>query len=479
MTAEEHGLLRRLHLLLDTVTVLGAMALAVELQAWLRQWFALVKPSAAFHEHALLAYLTVPLWLVLVAVFRLHRSFEHIWGTAELLTDLFRLHLTGLAVLSVIQVLTQSVINRSLLGLFLLCSFAAMYGVRMIASTWTRYHHRAGYSEQRLLLVGRPSGRMSAFLSHVASRPLPPRVVGYLEAPLPHNPLSTPPCDALPVERIGSLSELERVLHEQSIDVVLFFPPCNDARELVSPLSVCETLGVTAAFSVDLVQLARAVPRVGWIYDHPFVAFDVAPRRLEATALKHVLDPVFATVLIALLWPLMLLTALAIRISMGRPVLFVQERAGLNGRPFRMLKFRTMGVDAEQRKPALAKENEMCGPVFKLRGDPRVTRLGRFLRRSSLDELPQLFNVLAGSMSLVGPRPLPLREQAEILGWHRRRLSVKPGLTCLWQVSGRNDLDFEDWMLLDLKYIDEWSLTLDLWILLKTLPAVLLGRGAR
>jgi len=156
----------------------------------------------------------------------------------------------------------------------------------------------------------------------------------------------------------------------------------------------------------------------------------------------------------------------------------VQPRAGLYGRSFRMVKFRSMVQGAEAQRETLGDSNEMSGPVFKIKADPRVTRLGRVLRKTSLDELPQLFNVLNGSMSLVGPRPLPLMEQRQIRGWQRRRLSMKPGITGLWQVSGRNDLDFEEWMLLDLEYIDDWSLGLDLSILLRTLPVVLFGRGA-
>ncbi|HTU60680.1 MAG TPA: sugar transferase, partial [Polyangiales bacterium] len=210
-----------------------------------------------------------------------------------------------------------------------------------------------------------------------------------------------------------------------------------------------------------------------------FVSFEVAPKPREALALKYALDPILAALLIALLSPLLVLVALAVAISMARPVLFVQERAGLHGRPFRMLKFRTMQRGAAAQQSSLRPENAMSGPVFKLHDDPRVTPLGRWLRRTSLDELPQLFNVLTGSMSLVGPRPLPLSEQAEIRGWQRRRLTMKPGLTCLWQVSGRSDTDFVDWMLLDLKYIQDWSLWLDLAILLRTVPVVLFGRGAR
>jgi lipopolysaccharide/colanic/teichoic acid biosynthesis glycosyltransferase len=163
---------------------------------------------------------------------------------------------------------------------------------------------------------------------------------------------------------------------------------------------------------------------------------------------------------------------------MGRPVIFAADRAGLNGRAFRMYKFRTMKLGAEADRAGLEAANEMSGPVFKIASDPRVTPLGRFLRKYSLDELPQLFNVLTGSMSLVGPRPLPVGEQEQIRGWQRRRLSMKPGVTGLWQVSGRSGINFEEWMALDLQYVDEWSLLLDLQVLLRTIPAVLVGRGA-
>jgi exopolysaccharide biosynthesis polyprenyl glycosylphosphotransferase len=184
---------------------------------------------------------------------------------------------------------------------------------------------------------------------------------------------------------------------------------------------------------------------------------------------------------VVLTLPLMGLIALAIRLTSPGPVLFRQQRSGLHGRPFNMLKFRTMVTNAEQLKQELEALNEMSGPVFKLSNDPRVTRVGRFLRRWSLDELPQLFNVLRGEMSLVGPRPLPVAEVERFDDpADRRRLSVKPGLTCLWQVGGRNEVRcFKDWVRLDLEYIDHWSLWLDLKILARTIPAVLRGTGAK
>ena len=177
--------------------------------------------------------------------------------------------------------------------------------------------------------------------------------------------------------------------------------------------------------------------------------------------------------------PLLLLIALAVRLSGTGPVLFVQQRYGRNRRAFPMYKFRTMVCNAEALQDDLEHLNEACGPVFKIRRDPRVTRIGRWLRRTSLDELPQLWNVLRGDMSLVGPRPLPLRDVDRFsAAATMRRFSVRPGLTCLWQVNGRSDLPFEDWMTLDLQYIDRWSLLLDLRILARTVPAVLRGVGA-
>jgi exopolysaccharide biosynthesis polyprenyl glycosylphosphotransferase len=197
--------------------------------------------------------------------------------------------------------------------------------------------------------------------------------------------------------------------------------------------------------------------------------------------IKEITDLAGAAVAVVVLSPVMLAAAIAIKMTSRGPVLFRQERAGLNGKPFVMYKFRSMVTNAEQLKQELARLNEMSGPVFKVTADPRVTKVGRVLRKRSIDEFPQLFNVLRLEMSLVGPRPLPLDEVRRFDDLsHRRRLSVRPGLTCTWQVSGRNDVkDFKDWVRMDLEYIDKWSLWLDIKILWRTIWVVLLGKGAR
>jgi len=212
----------------------------------------------------------------------------------------------------------------------------------------------------------------------------------------------------------------------------------------------------------------------------PLLTFESAPNTLWPLIIKRAFDLVVSGALLVLLSPLFLLIALIVKFTSKGPVFFRQERCGLNGRRFTLYKFRTMIDDAESRINELLMKNEMKGPAFKFAKDPRITRVGKFLRVSSIDELPQLWNVFVGDMSLVGPRPPLPAEVKKYEPWHRRRLSMRPGITCLWQVSGRNKItDFDEWAKLDLEYIDKWSLWLDAAILLKTVPVVLLGIGAK
>ena len=207
--------------------------------------------------------------------------------------------------------------------------------------------------------------------------------------------------------------------------------------------------------------------------------FHSAPPFSWRTEIKRLIDLVGSFALLVLLAPLFLFISILIKLDSPGSVFFVQERMGYNKRRFRMIKFRTMVSDAEARLKDIEHLNEKSGPIFKIKKDPRITRLGRFLRKSSLDELPQLINVVFGDMSLVGPRPLSIRDALGLEeSWQKRRFSVRPGLTCLWQISGRSNLTFEQWMKLDLEYIDHWSLLLDCQILMKTVPAVLTSRGA-
>jgi exopolysaccharide biosynthesis polyprenyl glycosylphosphotransferase len=277
------------------------------------------------------------------------------------------------------------------------------------------------------------------------------------------------------------ISDLVESLHRHSVGRVLFAGGHVHMNRIEEAIMACEAEGVEAWLLANFIRTSIARPTFDHFAEQPMLVFRTTPDLSWALIMKSLVDFVGALVGIVLLGPLLLAIALAVRLTSPGVVIFRQMRGGRHGEPFPMYKFRSMYSDAEQRQAELAAMNQMSGPVFKMEQDPRITPLGKFLRKYSLDELPQLFNVLTGDMSLVGPRPLPLYEVAKFeMASHRRRLSVKPGLTCLWQISGRSEVqDFHDWVRLDLAYIDNWSLWLDLKILVKTVPAVLMGAGAR
>jgi exopolysaccharide biosynthesis polyprenyl glycosylphosphotransferase len=239
---------------------------------------------------------------------------------------------------------------------------------------------------------------------------------------------------------------------------------------------LCEEEGKIVRVPVDMLDRAFASGRFEDLEGTPVYSLISGPDRTVALVVKRAVDVVVASLAIAVGLPLLVVIALVVRLRDGSPVFFHQTRIGLHGRQFQMLKYRTMSVDAEARLEELLRKSEISGAAFKMTNDPRITATGKFLRRTSMDELPQLWNVLRGQMSLVGPRPALPREVETYDLWHRRRLSMKPGITGLWQVSARRSPDFDHWAQLDLSYIDRWSLWLDLQILARTLPAVLEGR---
>jgi exopolysaccharide biosynthesis polyprenyl glycosylphosphotransferase len=280
----------------------------------------------------------------------------------------------------------------------------------------------------------------------------------------------------------GTVPEIRTLLENgefpEIVDEIVFAVTRKKLDEMKQIFLLCEELGIRARVAMNFFENRLARIEVEELEGIPFLTFTTTPSNEAQLAAKRMLDVCISLVILALSAPVIVLVALAIKMTSPGSVLFKQQRIGLNGRIFTLYKFRTMIADAHERLGEVSHLNEMSGPVFKVKADPRVTWVGRILRRFSLDELPQLWNVLKGDMSLVGPRPPIPEEVRSYHRWQRRRLSMKPGLTCLWQVNGRNNIDFDRWMRMDLQYIDEWSPSLDLKILLRTIPAVLLGRGA-
>ena len=275
------------------------------------------------------------------------------------------------------------------------------------------------------------------------------------------------------------VSQVEKALAEYAIDEVIFTDVIEVVSEVQELVAHCALQGVRTTIAADFFSIGLVKSELSYFGSMPLIHFQTPPGDRWELVVKRILDVVISFCGLILLSPFFILIALLIKLNSKGPVFFVQSRMGLHGRIFNLLKFRSMVENAEEQLIDLADHNEMKGPAFKMKNDPRITGLGNFLRKYSLDELPQLFNVLIGDMSLVGPRPPVPVEVGQYAVSERRRLSMRPGITCTWQVSGRNEIkDFESWVKVDSEYIDNWSLMNDFKLLYKTFPAVLSGRGA-
>jgi len=281
-------------------------------------------------------------------------------------------------------------------------------------------------------------------------------------------------------EVIGSLDDIPEIINRNVVDEVVFIVPRSWLSNIENIMLYCESAGLRVNLAVDLFNLKFSNSKQTDLFGFPLLTFESTSSKFGQLFIKRIFDFIAASIGLLLLAPLFLIVSILIKSTSQGPVFFKQLRCGLYGRKFVFYKFRTMIADAESKLHDLLKFNEMNGPVFKMQNDPRITKIGKWLRKFSIDELPQLWNVVKGDMSLVGPRPPIPYEVEKYDAWERRRLSMRPGITCLWQIGGRNVIaDFKQWMNLDLEYIDNWSLGLDFKILLKTIPSVLFGIGAR
>lgn len=325
---------------------------------------------------------------------------------------------------------------------------------------------------EEVLIIGiGPLGRHTGL--EIGDRKDHHRVLGYLR--FDDEPLHT----RLPADVLGVAGDLEDLLKKHVISEVFIAGNSDSQRgEMQVAIAVLERFGIPFALPVSGFRFGRARPTHEKAVEDGYVHYLSVRHKPFQAAMKRLFDMTASLAALIVLSPLLIVVALAVKLTSKGPVLFRQHRVGQHGKPFHMLKFRSMIANAEELKAKLMAQNEQTGPVFKMKRDPRITTVGRFIRKYSIDELPQLLNVLRGEMSVVGPRPPVPLEVAKYEAWQRRRLSVRPGLTCVWQVSGRNEISFEEWMYLDMQYIDHWSLRQDFELILRTLPVVFTGRGA-
>ncbi|MEJ2455006.1 MAG: sugar transferase [Candidatus Thiodiazotropha sp.] len=384
--------------------------------------------------------------------------------------------LISLAILVVILFFLQvDFVDRSLLIEYAVLSTLVMVSVRGGLVWW--YFRRSvqkGENYLKLLIIG--TGKRAQHLTEMLNRhnEWGIHILGYLDTDVEHVGDSV-----LNAKVLGTVHEIEKVLTSQVVDEVILAVPRSSLRYMEEIVAACEEQGVRFRFMADVFDLQVARMQMVEMDGIPLLTFDPVAQNEKMLLAKRLMDLSFVLASMPLVLPIMALIALAIKLDDGGPIFFVQERVGLRKRLFPMLKFRSMVVDAEAKLKEIEHLNEAEGPNFKIAHDPRITRVGRFIRKTSLDELPQLLNVIRGHMSLVGPRPMSQRD-VELFdrGIQRKRFSVKPGLTCIWQISGRSNLSFEKWLELDLQYIDDWNLWMDLKILFKTVPVVLKGSGA-
>jgi exopolysaccharide biosynthesis polyprenyl glycosylphosphotransferase len=366
------------------------------------------------------------------------------------------------------------IVNPAFVLVFWITNIVVMTSGRLVARPLLRVLRRRGRNSRFLLIVG-TNGRAVEFARHITERPeLGYTIVGFVDDDWD----GLKGFEATGHARRCDFAGLAEFLRHDVVDEVAIYLPLRSYYEHASQLvSLCEQHGIVIRFDSKIFNLKNASSKD---FDHHSYVLTVA-RSAEVwpTLVKRVFDLVLSILLLVTLAPFFFVVALLVKLTSPGPVFFSQIRVGLNKRQFKIYKFRTMIVEAEKMQDQLLSRNEMTGPVFKIREDPRVTPLGKILRKTSIDELPQLLNVLQGNMSFVGPRAMSRRDYLLFdQDWQRRRFSVKPGITCLWQVNGRNSVPFETWMEMDMQYIDKWSLWLDFKILARTLPAVLRGSGA-
>lgn len=463
---------------LQYLTDMAVTVVSFFVAIWLRSYLPYVPIGQLnqLHSHEVESYLWLflvinPVWTVLFLYFNAHKSFRSIRFIGEIKVIGKVVVIGGLSIGTISFVLHAYDLSRVFILLFVVVNFIFLSLERLIVR---RLSLRAGVNDRSVLIVG--TNRRAAELADTIERHRSwrLRLLGFLS--------DTPDYTYGKIDRskiIGDCKDLKAIIDKNVIDDVIFAIPRKRFAELEDIFLMLEEHGINAMVMANF--FPHLIARVGLEeLDHiPLLTFSTTPTSSLPLFCKRLLDIAASLIVLIISLPVIVLTAILIKLTSPGPIFFKQQRCGLRGRIFTLYKFRSMISDAEARKAELESMNEMGGPVFKIKDDPRITGIGRFIRKASIDELPQLWNVLKGDMSFVGPRPPLPEEVAKYERWQKRRLSMRPGLTCIWQVSGRNKItDFNEWVKLDLQYIDRWSLRLDIKLFLKTIPVVVFRRGA-
>jgi len=364
----------------------------------------------------------------------------------------------------------ETMFSRIMFITYVICTFSLLLSERFLYRFYIKSSSRNTNRAIRVIIAGSPNVARQ-FTNYIQKTNLNFHIVGYVRV------------DSKEVKSqkvLGHIDDLERIIKENVVDEVVFALPKNYVGEVEQYVLLCEEMGITVRMVLNLYDLKIAKTHLTCIGTLPMLTFHTVSLNRIQLFIKRVMDICGALVGLFITGIISIFVAVAIKVDSPGPVIFAQERVGLNGRVFKMYKFRSMCTDADERKEELAQMNEVNGGLmFKIKNDPRITRVGRFLRKTSLDEFPQFLNILKGEMSLVGTRPPTLDEVSKYAAYHRRRISIKPGLTGLWQISGRSSItDFDEVVKLDTKYIDEWSILLDIKIILKTIIKVFKKDGA-
>lgn len=470
MFSRQHRKARVLFGLSDIFLTTLAFEAAYRTRIWLqleRVFFLTV------NDKALVLGFCVLVWVALGAWLRVYDKLNA-GDPRVILRDSLRQCVSGAVCLVLFEYVLRLDLSRPFLFLFLCYAWLALFLFRLFAGRLVGVVRREFAAPHFVVVVGTEERalRLGRMLERSAAYGI--RLLGFLN----QNGEARDEVQLASSYPVWPIEHLRELLRKHVVDDVLFAVSSDRLADLEECFLLCDEEGVRTRVSVDFFPHVNSTVYLERLGATPLLTFSAAPDDEIRLMVKRALDVVVAAIGLIALLPFMLLVAALIRITSPGPAIFRQMRCGLNGRRFRFYKFRSMCENAEDLKAQLMHMNERDETVFKITRDPRLTGLGRFLRKFSIDELPQLWNVLRGDMSLVGPRPAVPEEVDQYKQWQRRRLRMRPGMTCLWALAGRDAVDFETWMKLDMQYIDNWSLLLDWKILLLTIPRVLSGKGA-